>query len=419
LHVRNNLGSFVVWIVDFDGQVAPSAATTPFVGPVILQIAEKFISADSPHVGFGILPAAYFDYDPTNVRREIYNQKAWAAVIVMPNATAMLRAAITTGNSSYNPNEACQTIYVEARDSTAMDTYIVPELYSFQTAAASAVGSTWTKSVLQNGMSTTELSNIRQAPQALSPAIGFTTINLRPFGPPQVTPAVSVGLIYLIIVAFFSFSFFMPTHGHFVNQLEGHRKIYFGHLFIWKYTSTLGAYFFMSLSYSLVSLLMLVPFTRPAASHIEPAVNPTAYGHGSFVVYWMINFLGMCALGFACENVAMLLGQPWTALWLIFWVITNVVTAFYPIEVAPAFYYYGYAWPLHNIVEATRHILFNTHSRMGLNVGVLLCWWAINTGLFPLCAWWFRQTTLKQRHKRELFQALEKKAQHVAQSIKG
>lgn len=39
----------------------------------------------------------------------------------------------------------------------------------------------------------------------------------------------------------------------------------------------------------------------------------------------------MIALGLACENVAMIVGQPWTGLWLIFWVITNVSTSFYDV----------------------------------------------------------------------------------------
>lgn len=46
--------------------------------------------------------------------------------------------------------------------------------------------------------------------------------------------------------------------------------------------------------------------------------------------------------------MAMLLGTPWTALWLIFWVISNVATGFYPIPLAPDFYRWGYAWPIHN-----------------------------------------------------------------------
>ena len=78
------------------------------------------------------------------------------------------------------------------------------------------------------------------------------------------------------------------------------------------------------------------------------AHNANAYGQATFVVYWMINFFGMWALGLACENVAMIIGQPWTAMWLIFWVISNVSTAFYALDLTPKFYYWGYAWPLHN-----------------------------------------------------------------------
>ena len=348
------------------------------------------------------MPPSFFHNDPLEVRRAIYDFDAWAAIIINPNATALLRQAIATGNSSYDPAGAAQIIYVEARDIVAVDTYMVPELVAFQSAAISAVSSAWAEHVISN-LTTTTVSNIQRAPQALSPAIGFTTFNLRPFGPPTATPAVTVGLIYLIIVAFFSYGFFMPTHTHFVNNLEGHRRIFFGHLVIWKYCSTLGAYFFMSLSYSLVSLAFQIPFSNPPASHVEVALHANAYGKASFVVYWMINFVGMCALGFACENVAMIVGQPWTAIWLIFWVISNVCTAFYPIELAPAFYYYGYAFPLHNIVEATKIILFDVNSTIGLHLGVLLAWWAVNTALFPVCSWWLRQVVLKKRHKRDLF----------------
>jgi hypothetical protein len=81
------------------------------------------------------------------------------------------------------------------------------------------------------------------------------------------------------------------------------------------------------------------------------------YNYASFIVYWMVNWVGMIALGLACENVAMFIGQPWTALWLIFWVITNVSTAFYSITMAPHFYYFGYAWPLHN---GKRHPYMNS-----------------------------------------------------------
>lgn len=67
----------------------------------------------------------------------------------------------------------------------------------------------------------------------------------------------------------------------------------------------------------------------------------------------------------------MLLGFPWFSLWLIFWVICNVCVSFYFVPLSPGFYKYGYAWPMHNIVEASRTIIFDVHSRVGLNFGGL------------------------------------------------
>jgi hypothetical protein len=82
-------------------------------------------------------------------------------------------------------------------------------------------------------------------------------------------------------------------------------------------------------------------------------------------------------------------------MWLIFWVITNVSTGFYDIDIEPHFYYWGYAWPLHSVVEASRQILFDLHSRLGLDFGILFAWVAVNTAVFP-CACYFMRW--KSRH---------------------
>ena len=50
------------------------------------------------------------------VRQAVYNQDAWAAVIINSNATALLRAAVATGNTSYDPLGAAQVVYVQAID---------------------------------------------------------------------------------------------------------------------------------------------------------------------------------------------------------------------------------------------------------------------------------------------------------------
>lgn len=156
------------------------------------------------------------------------------------------------------------------------------------------------------------ITNLRSSPQAISPAIGFSTFDLRPFWPPVATPSVSIGLIYLIIISFFSFSFYLPHHMKFL-QTPGIRPLKFWHFIIWRLVATLTAYFFLSLAYSWISLAFQINFTAPPGSHTELAQPATAYHHASFVVYWMLNFVGMAALGLACENVAMFIGQPYTA----------------------------------------------------------------------------------------------------------
>jgi hypothetical protein len=268
-------------------------------------------------LGWGSLPASAFNYDPMAVRQAIYDEKAWAAIIINANATALLQDAVQNGNTSYDPMGAAQVIYVEARDDTTYSSYVTPQLQKFQSEITSMFGKMWASRVLSMASSdATVLSNIQAAPQAISPAIGFSTFNLRPFFPPTATPAISIGLIYLIIISFFSFSFYLPIHMKFMG--ENHRPLHFYQLIIWRWIATVSAYFFLSLFYSLISLAFQIPFSSPSAPDTVVANPADAYHYGSFVVYWMLNWVGMIALGLACENVAMVVGQPWTAFWLIF-----------------------------------------------------------------------------------------------------
>lgn len=286
------------------------------VGPQIVSAAESLI-APTGSVGWGSLPASAFNNDPMAVRQAVYDEKAWAAIIINANATALLQDAVKNGNTTYDPMGAAQIVYVQARDETTHSSYITPQLSSFQTMATSLVGGKWAGQVLSMASSNSAImSNIQAAPQAVNPAIGFSTFNLRPFGPPVATPAVSIGLIYLIILSFFSFSFYLPIHMKFISP--GHRPLHFYQLVIWRWSATVMAYLFLSLFYSLISLAFQIPFSAPPASDTVVANGANAYHYGSFVVYWMLNFVGMIALGLACENVAMIVGQPWTAFWLIF-----------------------------------------------------------------------------------------------------
>ena len=196
LDVQNRLHHLAILVVDFDG-VAPydQAGTRPFVGPTITELVQKTLNQDMPTLGWDIRSASEYNNDPLRVRQAVYDFKAWAAIIVNPNATAMLYSAVTHGNASYDPRGACQLVYQGSRDDTNWFNFIAPTISKFQTEAQTMVGKQWTSMVLQNASNPATLSNMQNAPQALSPAIGFSEFNLRPFYPHTSTPAVSIGLI--------------------------------------------------------------------------------------------------------------------------------------------------------------------------------------------------------------------------------
>ncbi|KAF2451352.1 hypothetical protein P171DRAFT_478397 [Karstenula rhodostoma CBS 690.94] len=383
---QKRLNHLLVYVVDFDGQ-SPYDTKPPLVGPTIARMTQQMLSSGEPTLGFSIRPPSEFNNDPLQVRQAIYNFKAWAAIVMNHNATSLLYSAIATGNTSYDPLGACQLIYQDARDNTNWN-FILPIISAYMTQAQSTVGTHWAQTALQNASDAATLRNIQAVPQAINPAIGFSKFNLRPFYPYTGIPAVSIGLIYLIIISFFSFSFYLPIHMQYLNP-KSHPPLKFYQLIIWRWCATISAYVLLSLAYSFISLAFQINFTHANPVQSETQVAETAYGN-PFPVYWMLNFFGMIALGFTCENVAMLVGAPWMGCWLIFWVITNVSTAFYDIEIAPAFYRWGYAWPLHSVVEGSRQILFDLHPRLGLDFGILIAWAAVNTAFFPFCCWFQR-----------------------------
>jgi hypothetical protein len=271
----------------------------PFVGQTITQLVEKQLSSSMPTLGWSIRSGSEFNNDVLEVRQAIYNWDAWAAIIINPNATAMLYQAVATGNASYEPLGACQLVYQEARDNTNWQSFMFPLISAFMTQAQSQVGKTWAQMVLQNASVPGALANIQAVPQAVNPAIGFSEFNLRPFFPYTSIPAVSIGLICklslslaasgslrtlwlthladLIIISFFSFSFYMPIHMQYLSP-KGHPPLKFVQLIAWRWAATITAYLFLSLAYSFVSMAFQINFTTTNPITSETQVTMMEYG---------------------------------------------------------------------------------------------------------------------------------------------
>ena len=209
-HVEQNLSALKVAVVSFDAQSPPYASTEPLVGRTVEQAARQQAQMLTGVIGFEVHDPSEFEFDPIAVRQSVYDEKYWAAIIVNNNATALLQRAVSEGNRTYDPLGAMQVVYVQARDEASYANYITPQLNSFTTNIQARFGEQWISQVLSDP--SLDPATYSQAPQALSPAIGVSTFNLRPFQPPQAIPAVTVGLIYLIIIAFFNFAFVWHLH---------------------------------------------------------------------------------------------------------------------------------------------------------------------------------------------------------------
>ncbi|KXH25330.1 MNNG and nitrosoguanidine resistance protein [Colletotrichum simmondsii] len=379
--IEENLTSLVCFVVDFDGKSAPYNNITPLVGPEVTKLANETLWSPTPSIGYQIRDANEFGFDPMKVRKAVYHFKAWSAIIINPNATALLQEAVSIGNSSYDPTGAVQIITMSGRDSFMTYSYILPSLTSFTSSLTETFGKTWGGMVMANDSLTKE--TLRQAASAVNPGVSPLMLDLRPFGPPAAIPAVTFGLSFLI--AHLGFTYYLADDIKCIVP-EGHPPVHYWHYVIRRYLSLMAAYFFLSLVYCLISLVFQVPLSNPPASAVEVAKNPNAYGKASFIVFWLLNFFGMAALGMACENMAMIIGPRWVGLWLTFWTLTNTLTGFWPPDIAPGFYRWAYAWPYHHVIEGSRQILFDLHSRIGLNFGVLIAWVSVNTILFvPAC----------------------------------
>ena len=146
----------------------------------------------------------------------------------------------------------------------------------------------------------------------------------------------------------------------------------------------------------------------------------------------------MLALGLSLEAMVTLLTPRFIPFFLVLWIIgaylsfvnifccvyssvvvnvVNVSVVFFPVEILPTIFRYGYATPFYNVGNATRTILFGTRNQgalppkafscltahsyfssltVGLNFGVLFAWIGISFITIPLFQGMVRRGQVKE-----------------------
>ncbi|KAJ7649067.1 hypothetical protein DFH06DRAFT_1421515, partial [Mycena polygramma] len=321
------------WIVDFDGGLVGQAISGSLSG----------IDPGTVGVAWQVVPGSQFPEGISQLQNAIVQEKTWYVVTINSGASANLAAAVSTSDASYDPSTAISLIGNEARNEYIYNPWLEFILVEFITISL---------------------------PQLGVQPIFYTVDNLRPFDVPVASAVTFVGLIYLLILSFFIVN--VSAAAREASGLE--QRLTLGSLVRVRIATSFAAYFFIGLFYTLLSRAFQLPFDRQ-------------FGRAGFVIFWMLNWLGMLACGLALEAMITLLGVRGVPFFLMLWIISNVSVAVFPLQVLPRVYRYGYGFIFYNFSRAVRSIVFNTKNDVGLNFGVIIAWVSLSCITLPFFQW--------------------------------
>ncbi|KAJ7841771.1 hypothetical protein B0H13DRAFT_2255792 [Mycena leptocephala] len=355
------------WIVDFDGGAVGQAVSSALNG----------INPGINGVSWKVVSPSQFPEGISQLQNAIVQEKTWYAVAINSGASANLSAAVSAADGSYNSSTAITFMGSEARNENIyrIHSHIV-------LAELDAITHQFALQFIKNISSSNAATLLSAAPQLVARPIYYSVENLRPFDVAVASAVTLVGLIYLLILSFFVVM--ISASAREASGLEN--LLTLRSLIQVRFATSFVAYFFISLFYTLLSRAFQLPFDRQ-------------FGSAGFIVFWMLNWIGMLACGLALEAMITLLTARFTPFFLLLWIISNVSVLIFPLEVLPHVYRYGYAFPFYNVSRAVRSIVFRTKNDVGMNFGVLIAWVALSCITLPLFQWFMRRRLVAAQGK--------------------
>ncbi|EIM83021.1 uncharacterized protein STEHIDRAFT_124335 [Stereum hirsutum FP-91666 SS1] len=338
------------WIIDYDG------------GEIGQYFTQALNSTNGPvdTMTWIVQSASDISNDTENLIDLVVQEHAFVIVSINAGATDKLNAAASSADSSYNGSLAITVFTEEARNENAYRSVISPIVSGLMDSFAANFATQYGQR-LASSSSINATRLLANSPGVITNPAGYTIYNTRPFDIPVATAVDFVGLIYLLIV-----SFVISLQHYGARQATGlEYRLTTRSLVLTRIAVPITMYFYLSAFFSMLSLAFQVPFDR-------------VFGHSGFVIYWMLSWVGMCALGLAVEAMLTILTIRFIPFFLILWIISNVSVAFFPLQLLPGVFRYGYAFPFWNVSRAVRAIVFGTRNQLGLNFGILIAWAALS-----------------------------------------
>ncbi|KAL0562956.1 hypothetical protein V5O48_019122, partial [Marasmius crinis-equi] len=279
-------------VVDFDGSTIGNTVSQAVIA-----------SSATSKVDWTLMPPSDFAGGNNDVADKIVDEKAWVAIVINSGATDRLNSAVSSADSSYDGSSAITVYAVEARSENGFRSIIRPTAQGVLEATSERFALQFSRQLANSSSSNLQnlLSNV---PQVFTRPIGYRIDNLRPFDVPVASAITFVGLIYLLILSFFIVMIGVSARE--VSGLEKHLTT--TSLIRVRFISTFTAYFFLSLFYSLLSKAFQVDFSR-------------RFGTPGFLVFWMLNYIGMLSVGLALEAMITLLTARGVPFFMILWII--------------------------------------------------------------------------------------------------
>ncbi|KAF7292242.1 DUF3533 domain-containing protein [Mycena indigotica] len=311
-------------------------------------------------IHWNALSASNFRGGISQLEKDVSQEKVWYAVAINAGASQNLSTALASADGSYNSSNAITFIGNEA---------------SKREHILEAVTSEFALAFLKNTSLTGNLSQLLQnAPGLVSHPIYFTIHNLHPFDVPVAGAVTFVGLIYLMILAFFIVN--ASYVGRITSGLE--TRLCLDSIIHTRLNTAYVAYFILSLFYTLLCRAFQLPFERH-------------YGHAGFIIFWLLHYLAMLACGLALEAA---LTPPYIQLRPLLPHILDhhqCRVCVFPIDALPHIYRYGIVFPAYNVSRGVRAIVFGTKNDLGINFAVQIVWVCISNASVPILQWRVRR----------------------------
>ncbi|WVR08673.1 hypothetical protein IAU60_005731 [Kwoniella sp. DSM 27419] len=367
--LTNFLPNLTVHVIPFDTPSGTSYLNGPIVNEANYQAA---LPHSVVHLGYEVKDPANYPNGLADVERSVIAQECWAAIVINANASSSWTNALTNGDASYDPAYSIAVYYASARFYQVIllyfDSLIGQMLQNPLSTARSQALEAFMASAQTNPAL---LTNAAAVPQAVGVVFGYTIHDLRPIANNAWAGAapMEASLIYFII-----FAFYVALFGGQARMKSGlQQRLKFPSMLALRLGWPLLAYFFISLWETLIIRAWQIPLTE----HL---------GRAGFVTLWALNYLTIISAGWAMETMLALLGIAGLPFFLILWIILNITSSFYPIEIMPTFYHFLRWMPFVHNVEAYKIIAYGTdlQHRLGLHFGVLFAIIGVELICLPL-----------------------------------